>query len=336
MATVLWDLVNGRNFNPVGSFTQGMQQGQAFRNEREKRSVLAELAAQGGEMDYDQAAARLLPYDPQTANTLAQLGMRRDDQNYRRETRQDDVAWRREESQRAQRNADRSYGLQASQANRPDIQMVEDSMGNKTPVLINRQTGEMRPLGGVTPRSPANPYAPGGKTTEGQANAGLYGTRMANSHQTIGKLEGINSDTAGGIAGTAEEYLPGAVFNRLATPDRQMFMQAKRDFINAALRRESGAAISPSEFANAEQQYFPQPGDSPQVIQQKRMNRETAIKGIMGAAGPHYQPPESFRQGGSPQQSQPAAGQISEGATATNPQTGQKIMFRGGQWVPAQ
>jgi hypothetical protein len=42
-------------------------------------------------------------------------------------------------------------------------------------------------------------------------------------------------------------------------------------------------------------------------------------------------------------QAAPAAGNapaqgggIAEGATATNPKTGQKIMFRGGQWVPAQ
>ncbi len=31
---------------------------------------------------------------------------------------------------------------------------------------------------------------------------------------------------------------------------------------------------------------------------------------------------------------QPVQGGVTEGATATNPQTGQKIMFQGGQWVP--
>ena len=30
----------------------------------------------------------------------------------------------------------------------------------------------------------------------------------------------------------------------------------------------------------------------------------------------------------------PAGSAVQEGATATNPQTGEKIMFRGGQWVP--
>jgi len=50
--------------------------------------------------------------------------------------------------------------------------------------------------------------------------------------------------------------------------------QAQRDFINATLRRESGAAIAPSEFENAQLQYFPQPCDTPEVVKQKQRNRE--------------------------------------------------------------
>jgi hypothetical protein len=53
--------------------------------------------------------------------------------------------------------------------------------------------------------------------------------------------------------------------------------QAERNFINAVLRRESGAAISPSEFENAAMQYFPRLGDSPETLAQKRQNRETVI-----------------------------------------------------------
>lgn len=50
--------------------------------------------------------------------------------------------------------------------------------------------------------------------------------------------------------------------------------QAQRDFLNATLRRESGAAIAESEFKNAQLQYFPQPGDTPEVVKQKQKNRE--------------------------------------------------------------
>ena len=59
-----------------------------------------------------------------------------------------------------------------------------------------------------------------------------------------------------------------------------MYEQAKRDFINAILRQESGATIGADEFSNANKQYFPQVGDTPQVIEQKRRNRETVIKAL--------------------------------------------------------
>lgn len=68
--------------------------------------------------------------------------------------------------------------------------------------------------------------------------------------------------------------------------DAQKLQQAKRDFVNAVLRQESGAVISEEEFANAEQQYFPQPGDGPEVIAQKRRNRENAIAGFRIRSGP--------------------------------------------------
>ena len=45
----------------------------------------------------------------------------------------------------------------------------------------------------------------------------------------------------------------------LKTDERQMFEQAERNFINAILRQESGAAIADSEFNNARKQYMPQP-----------------------------------------------------------------------------
>lgn len=79
------------------------------------------------------------------------------------------------------------------------------------------------------------------------------------------------------------------VGNFLRGDDAQKFDQAKRDFINAQLRQESGAVISPEEFKNAEVQYFPQPGDDDAVIEQKRRNRENAIKGFRIRSGPGAQ-----------------------------------------------
>lgn len=79
------------------------------------------------------------------------------------------------------------------------------------------------------------------------------------------------------------------VGNSLTSSKYQQFDQAQREFINAQLRRESGAAIAESEFANARKQYFPVYGDKPEVIAQKKAARDLAAQNMGRAAGPTYQ-----------------------------------------------
>lgn len=112
-------------------------------------------------------------------------------------------------------------------------------------------------------------------TTE-QFKAATFAERTAQANEVLADIEGgfTNKLALGG-------FLP----NFLQGPERQQFEQAKRNFVNAVLRRESGAAISPSEFSSAELQYFAQPGDSAAVLEQKRQNRETAINGLRREAG---------------------------------------------------
>lgn len=81
--------------------------------------------------------------------------------------------------------------------------------------------------------------------------------------------------------------------NYMVSDEYQKFAQAKRDFVNALLRRESGAVISPEEFDNADKQYFPQPGDSKEVIAQKRANRASAIAGLRVGSGKGATLPEA-------------------------------------------
>jgi hypothetical protein len=76
--------------------------------------------------------------------------------------------------------------------------------------------------------------------------------------------------------------------------------QAARDFINAQLRRESGAAIAESEFENARKQYLPQPGDSAAVKKQKREARARAVRNMQLSAGNTLLPPGVFQQASPP------------------------------------
>lgn len=130
---------------------------------------------------------------------------------------------------------------------------------------------------------------------QNQGSAAGFADRMAAADQIIGdpKLTPAMTDPIKPVLGS----VPG-VGNYMVGPEFQMAEQAQRDFVNAILRRESGAVISPSEFDNAKKQYFPQPGDSPEVIQQKAANRQNAIAGVQRAAGPNYQAPPVMSGGG--------------------------------------
>ena len=131
------------------------------------------------------------------------------------------------------------------------------------------------------------------KLTESQGRALTFGQRAANSHEILGSV-GQDGKIQPHLGKRAAEALPdwlggaaaGMAMNKYASPAQQQVEQAERDFINAVLRRESGAVISPSEFDNARRQYFPQPNDSPEVIKQKRRNRELVVSSFADEAGP--------------------------------------------------
>lgn len=117
--------------------------------------------------------------------------------------------------------------------------------------------------------------------TDSQAKANLFGTRMQEADKVLGALEGKYSPMAVNAKMAAEKAplvggLTGFVANSMLSDQGQQVEQAQRDFINAVLRRESGAVISDQEFANGQKQYFPQPGDSKAVLEQKRRNRKSA------------------------------------------------------------
>jgi len=148
-------------------------------------------------------------------------------------------------------------------------------------LLINTQTGAtIRDLGAADgiPDISGITTLTGKPLSDTQALTFGYGTRMSNANVIISELEDEFTGAIGIITG--HKWFPG-VFK---TDDRLRIEQAERNFINAVLRRESGAAIAPSEFDSAAKQYFPQPGDSPEVLDQKAANRKTVISNFAIAA----------------------------------------------------
>lgn len=119
-----------------------------------------------------------------------------------------------------------------------------------------------------------------------QSKALLFGSRMQAAEKVLGDMA-AQGTVRPSVMKNVVERIPlvggaaGAAANNISSPQQQKVEQAQRDFINAVLRRESGAAIAESEFENARKQYFPAVGDSQAVIQQKGQNRQLATKGIL-------------------------------------------------------
>lgn len=117
--------------------------------------------------------------------------------------------------------------------------------------------------------------------TEGQSKALLFGTRMQEAHKSLGALEQKGVLEPSAMRRYAGDGVLGDIANARQSPAEQQVEQAQRDFLNAVLRKESGAAIGKEEFSNARKQYFPQVGDSPEVRAQKARNRDLAINGML-------------------------------------------------------
>jgi hypothetical protein len=151
-----------------------------------------------------------------------------------------------------------------------------DAQGNPVFFQPSRTGGPPSMIPGVRPEGKA--------PTESQSNAMLFAERMA-------QAEPLFQNPPPTFGSRFKEGLPGGVGNVMITPESRQFFQAERNFINAVLRKESGAVISDTEFESARKQYIPQPGDDAATLEQKRQARETAIKQIAAGGGSGYKPP---------------------------------------------
>jgi hypothetical protein len=168
--------------------------------------------------------------------------------------------------------------------------------------LVDTRTGIAKP---VTDAS-GQPLVGGGKPlTEAQGNSVAFGARAIEANRIATDLEkqGVRNTGAirtavGGVAGMTpfigEQLEQGvrSTFNVLPSvaggpsAEQQQVEQARRNFVSAVLRKESGAAIGVDEYKNEERKYFPQAGDTDKVIKQKQDARILAIKALEAQAGP--------------------------------------------------
>ena len=126
-----------------------------------------------------------------------------------------------------------------------------------------------------------------------QSLAATYADRMAEANAVVAKLPAsVQTAGQGDLVGSIP-LIGNFAANQVRSADYQKYQQAKNNFIYSQLRKESGAAIGKDEYVAADRQYFPQPGDSKEVIAQKEINRQIAVDGMSRNAGPTYRPTQS-------------------------------------------
>ena len=116
---------------------------------------------------------------------------------------------------------------------------------------------------------------------QSQAKSQGFGNRMEQAELVFDKLDADGYDRSDILSAAATYFLP----NRIRSKESQMQEQAEINFVNALARDESGATIKDEEFEKAEKQYFPRSGDKPEVIAQKKRNREIKLDQFKGELG---------------------------------------------------
>ena len=114
--------------------------------------------------------------------------------------------------------------------------------------------------------------------------AGAFTNRMIEATQTFENVTSGGYDPAN-IQDYAAGKLPLSLRATAMSDAGQQYLAAKMNFITAVLRKESGAAISATEFETEDMKYFPQPGESATTIEQKRLARKTAIDAMKAQSG---------------------------------------------------
>lgn len=119
------------------------------------------------------------------------------------------------------------------------------------------------------------------KFTEGQSKDNVYTTRAEGALRLLDSVGAENlADRSGRIGEALGGVTLGLSRQLTQSDDFQRAQQAGEEFLQAILRKDTGAAITEGEQVLYGQTYLPRPGDSPAVIEAKRQARIRAVEAI--------------------------------------------------------
>jgi hypothetical protein len=119
--------------------------------------------------------------------------------------------------------------------------------------------------------------------TEGQSKDVVFATRARGA---LGVLEPVAENLTNYGMRVAELDPTGLVRGKVQSPEFQVAKNAGDEFLQAILRKDTGAAITPGEQTLYGGVYLPQPGDGPEVLAAKKDARIRAVSAIEAGMSP--------------------------------------------------
>lgn len=134
-----------------------------------------------------------------------------------------------------------------------------------------------------TPLKPKS--STGDRLNESEARGTLFMRQMSSAEVAAKEIVGENFDLSK-LGNQVSTRMAGSDWtNWAANPQAQKYAQAAEQWAEAYLRLKTGAATNQDEIKRNARAYFPQPGDSSQVISQKAVMRKKAIEDVSIVAG---------------------------------------------------
>ena len=157
----------------------------------------------------------------------------------------------------------------------------------------NIETGQISQIGG------GGTTVNVGNATEGERKAGTLANRLDFAMAQINDVISLNPEAQmPGKAATMLDAMGMDYLVRLANDaDRQIVEAAQIDMLDAALTLATGAAYTREQFEGYKKSYFPQLGDTPEVIEAKKQRLQNTIEAAYSAAG-RAAPVNMFSSGG--------------------------------------
>ena len=175
-----------------------------------------------------------------------------------------------------------------------NMQVIQTADG---PMAFNPRTGETKPIL-ANGQQVQGPRADNTPNTDGARKAAGFLLRMKGATDTFDQLEPTGPADPKGKAKMSDlrpnigQAMLGAIpfvgdqLERSSYNENQgAYDTAKRDFLAAVLRKESGAQINNDEWNEGNRRYFAVRGDTPEIALQKRKNRAQAMQATEIEAG---------------------------------------------------